>query len=364
MLNLKAFSAIGNKMLILLSGLNKTEKNAYGISDAYASVKYSHTLIQQMLLYVALSDSNGIVPIVLEEELSEEMECSIRTIQHNNKVLTDAGILSWERLCSGCIQVTFQGYLPNVLDLTPESDTSETDEGYLLSGDEIGLAEKYKSKKGYTIMSAERVRELVRLKDVNALRIALRFYRAFEKDVVSRKQEHAYLSYNEFKQFLPKYLHFPKAINELALKVKALFDLNIYNTKEKVTELIKLENPNPTLAQKVKGGFLTRLTLPDLKNSRIEKSKQVIELKAVFNQLREYAFDTSDFHTHIKALSDGEIKALVSSFGIKVMKKAIAVLMSLFEGTPISLEESDRPSLIQRFEYNPSLCLREIANNF
>ena len=118
------------------------------------------------------------------------------------------------------------------------------------------------------------------------------------------------------------------------------------------------------LAQKVKGGFLTRLTLPDLKNSRIEKSKQVIELKAVFNQLREYAFDTSDFHTHIKALSDGEIKALVSSFGIKVMKKAIAVLMSLFEGTPISLEESDRPSLIQRFEYNPSLCLREIANNF
>ena len=30
-------------------------------------------------------------------------------------------------------------------------------------------------------MSAERVRELVHLKDVNALRIALRFYRAFRK---------------------------------------------------------------------------------------------------------------------------------------------------------------------------------------
>lgn len=364
MLQLKAFSSIGNKMLILLSGLAENEKSFYGISDAFASVKYSHTLIQQMLLYMALADSNGIVHIVLEDELAKEMDCSVRTIQHNNKRLTEAGVIGHRRICVGCIQITLQDYLHNVLDLMLEHDTTETEETSDISSDEIGKAGRFKSKRGYTIMSAERVRELVNLKDVNALRIALRFYRVLEKEVQVSKQEHAYVSYDEFKRFLPKYLHFPKAINELSRKVKGLFDLETYKTRGEVQSIVKDKIATAALAKRMEGGFLARLRVPEAKDSRKEKSKQIIELKEAFNKLRTFTFKTSDFHSKIRALSDGETKALISSFGINQIKKAINALEYAYRGTPISLEESDKPSLIQRFEFNPSLCLREIAVNF
>lgn len=364
MLQLKAFSSIGNKMLVLLSGLSKKEKKEYCISTAYASVKYSHTLIQQVLLYIALANSKGIIPLVPEDELAAEMDCSLRTIQHNNKILSDAGILDWERRCTGCIRVTFHGYLQNVLDLTPELSGTETKGDDLLSGDEIELSGKFKSEKGYTIMSAERIRELVNLKDVNALRVALRFYRAFEKEVVVGKQKHAYVTYEEFKQFLPKYLHFPKAINELAQKVKALFDLNTYKKGNDVLGFVKDTAPAEALSERIKGNFLARLTVSEARDSRQEKATQVFELKGAYNRLRKFVSDKSDFHSSLKRLSDGEAKALVSSFGIEKMRNAITVLVSLYKEEPISLDESDKPPLMQRFEFNPSLCLREIANNF
>lgn len=364
MLRLKAFSSIGNKMLILLSGLSKNEKKEYAISDSYASVKYSHTLIQQTLLYMALADSNGVVPFVHESELALEMDCSVRTVQLNNKALMDAGVLECERLYTGCAQIRFRGYLENVLDLTPESDIAEDDDSDIVSGDKVGLPTKFESNKGYTVLSAERVRELVHLKDVNALRIALRFYRAFEKDVASRNQSHAYLSYKEFKQFLPKYLHFPKAINELLGKIRNLFQLDIYDTVDKIDKHSKAVIPTISLAKKLKGRFLARLTLTEEKTPRYEKSKQVIGLRAAFNELRNYTFNESDYHSRVSSLSDEEIKALVSSFGLSLIKDSLDVIRNLYSGTPVSLEETDKPPLMQRFEFNPSLCLREIATNF
>lgn len=367
MLRLKAFSSIGNKMLILLSGLSKNEKKEYDISDSFAKVRYSHSLIQQTLLYMALADSNGIIHMVLEKELASEMDCSVRTIKHNNKILMDAGVITWGRLFPGCIEVKFQGYLQNVLDLKLKNDSSTADVAediQIVSGDEVGLSGKFETKKGYAVLSADRVRELVKLKDVNALRIALRFYRAFEKDVVVRNQPHTFSTYTEFKQFLPKYLHFPKAINDLLGKVKGLFDMSIYHTAEELSGLVEGKAPNDPISQMVKTGFLTRYTVSKMRNSRIEKSTQIIKLRAAYHDLRIYASKESDYYSNVVKLSDGELKALISSFGLHLIGEALDVVRTLYSGTPISLDESDKPPLMQRFEFNPSLCLREIANNF
>lgn len=241
---IKDVSVIGNKILLLLSGIAETERCNFPISDGYASVKYSHTLIQQMLLYIAMSNSNGFVPIVLVEVLASEMGCSVRAVQQNNKVLADAGVLEWERLCSGCIQVRFHNYSSGVLDVHSEDEVMVVGEGERIF---LELPVTFDPIKVCTTMSVERVSELVSLKDVNVLRVALRLL-VFEKEANLRKQTQVYVSDNDIKQVLPRYLHFPKAINEVVEKLKMIFDIHVYNTREAVLEFVDNEVYDKTLS--------------------------------------------------------------------------------------------------------------------
>jgi len=262
MLRIKDVSVIGKKFLLLLSGARKAEGNSYDISDEYASVKYSHTRIQQILLYLTLADSNGIVGFVLEEMLAEEMSCSVGTIKQNNKVLAEAGILECERLFPGCIQVRFHDYLCSVLGLVPERDTTEIEEGDCFPIEQIDNFEKFQSIHKCTRIGVERVRELVSLRDVNALRIALRFL-VLEKEAILRNQPYVYLTAKEISQTLPKYLHFSSAVIQAVKELNGIFDMSIYNTQDKVFENMDNEAIVSLLEKKPMTWFLIRLNVQE-----------------------------------------------------------------------------------------------------
>lgn len=247
-------------MLLLLSGLKEAEKKSYGVLGTYADVRDSHTRLQQILLYLALADSNGVVHTVLEEMLAEEIGCSIRTIQHNNKVLVDAGVLECRRICVGCIQLRFHKYLLNVLGLVPECDATEKEEGGRFPIDQIDLFERFRSVHRCTMISAERVIELVSLKDVNALRIAFHTL-VIEKEAVLGNQRHVYLSKKDFREVLPKYLHSPRAIIQVVKELKGIFDMSIYNLQDKVFENLDNEAIDSLLEKKAVSGFLIRLNV-------------------------------------------------------------------------------------------------------
>ena len=284
-------------MLLLLSGIAETDRCNSPISEGYASVKYSHTLIQQMLLYIALSNSSGIVPIILEEVLASEMECSVRTVKHNNKVLADAGVLEWERLYSGCIQVRFHNFLHSVLDVPSENEATEMGEGQLLFD---GLPLKFDPIKVCATISAGRVIELVSLKDVNALRVALRLL-VFGKEAILRKQTQVYVSDNDIKQVLPSYLHFPKAINEVVEELKMIFDFHVYNTQEAVLEFVDNEVYDKTLSIIVGSRLVLCLNVQEetslqvsLKGIR-DESKKTLVIDEYFWEAVQYLQFHTDF---------------------------------------------------------------------
>lgn len=249
-------------MLLLLSGLKEAEKNSYGTLGTYPNVKNSHARMQQILLYLALADSNGVVPIVLEEMLAEEIGCSIRTIQHNNRVLEDAGVLEYRRLFPGCIQLKFHNYLLNVLGLVPESNATKMEEGGGFPGDKIDLFERFQSIHRCIRIDAERVLELVSLKDVNALRIAFQTL-AIEKEAVLNNQGHVYLSKKNFREVLPKYLHSPRAMIQVVKELNGIFDMSILSIQDKVFENMDNEAIVSLLEKKPMTGFLIRLNVQE-----------------------------------------------------------------------------------------------------
>ena len=132
---LNAYSPVSNKLLIALSGITRNhkietadgrteyhyEKHSYGIKDSYLSFSWSQ--IKQLLLLVGSSDSNGNIVYAKESDLASAMNCSERTVQRNNKIFSDRGILKWSRLYSGTISVQFTNYLDDIMDLQEITDT-------------------------------------------------------------------------------------------------------------------------------------------------------------------------------------------------------------------------------------------------
>lgn len=359
-LRLNAYSPIANKLLVLLSGFSRNqrdkngkkvyEKYQYNLEERFTSLRFPHSLMKQILTYICLSDSKGEIAYTKEDDLAEFMGCSVRTVQHNNQLLFENDIISWERIYTGAITVSFNHYLEDIMDLT---EVGSVNDGEEVAGFE---GKRFAKNHGYTLLSKDLLTELIQLDDVNALRLALRALRNLEKDINVQKQEDSYLSYAELKEVLPEYIGYKSAIRNLLEKVRGLFDLHIFDTRDKVDELVDRKGPVKEIVQKAKSAFLVSVGFGKESNARQNQQQEQLVAQQRISLFRREVQD-STFYVEGKTgnIRLPEIVALISSFGLKTIEKVLSIVKDEFDSA------LNRTDIINQFNENSSKFIREYA---
>lgn len=140
----------------------------------------------QLLYYHFLPiDSRGVILGISEKSVAQALNCTVRSVQNNNKVLEETGIIYSSNCGEGRINVMILPY-----------------KQYHATKEEGGS--------GYLSMSVEFFELLLHVKNVNALRMELRKLLVYDNDTAKRiygKSEVSHISKNDWKLFLPKYTH-------------------------------------------------------------------------------------------------------------------------------------------------------------
>lgn len=354
LINLSAYSNISNKLLLVLGGLKQvekienetevkyiSEKNNLHIDDKFLSISWSESRIKQLLLYTNLCDSTGLITYLSEESLAEKIGCSVRTVKLNNKIFKEAEIITWNRIYSDFISVEFTKYLVDILDLRLDKKNNKT----------------YSS--GYTTLSSQDFEKLLALDDVNALRLSLRILRNVEVDINLGNKEEFHLSYKEIKAFLPKYIGYKSAIKKVFSKVGGLFNVQLIDSKEKMSDFFSKNKATLPLVQKAKDVFLYSVKVD--KTSKKLKEQEEAYMYTLEFDLKNHIKDSIHYKQEVFGLDAMEKASLITSFGINVVKKAFNIVKEAFDSC--YSDNRTRLPLVQEFNENNSMCLRKISEN-
>lgn len=380
-LTMKAYSPIANKVLAALSCMTH-KKDATGkqvlhdkkiaLAASFKTISWSKSLIKQLLAFAAMADSEGEIAYIILDDLTAHIGCSVRTIKHNNKLLKDSGILDWETVYSGCISIAFTNYLDDIMDLQPAKDGA-------VSGLEVGLGEdtKYTSQNGYTMLSREAVEELLSIKDINVLRMSLRFLIHVEKDLYYQKLQATFISYEELKAVVPNYVRYKAAIKGICSQVSKKFRLTLLNTKEQMDSLVQSKKPSKAFKKKLKDSFLYKLKVA---NHDISKNQKAADDNAIFSKWAALQFElrtsTSVTKQALK-VDQMSLASMVTTFGAPVLSAAIDRIKDSVQAFDAILtggsnyiypeqeallqNEEMLRQFVDRFNANSVLCLRETA---
>jgi hypothetical protein len=254
---------VGNKWLVLLSGLNKkpvvlngvrdTEKHYFHIPDTWAETRWTKSLIKQVLAYLGLTDSEGDLGIVDLEELSGLIHCSLRTVKNNNKTLQKLGLIQVDDLYGNLARIRLNNYKANFLDLHDSGRKST----------------------GYTSIQREALFDLFSISKVGVLRVACRVLYLHEKEVHLEGNPAALLTANEFKGFLPKYFSFRPVIERAIYSLHQLFEkIEVLDTRHKKGEILEKYKHSSSLIEKMKSPYMFAFRLRPMKDSRTMDAKE------------------------------------------------------------------------------------------
>jgi hypothetical protein len=176
--------------------------------------RLSKTQILQFLLYHFLHvDERGIIRNINEKDIAETIGCTVKTVQNNNVIFEELGLIYFSRSSSG-INIKLVEY-PRYFD----------ENGY-----------------GYIELSFERFEELKEIKNINALRLEIRKELVYDNNEAKRKFKNDYspckISFHDFKTFTPKYTHYRAMLEQIVRQGTKAFktiikDNNIYFDLEK-----------------------------------------------------------------------------------------------------------------------------------
>lgn len=90
----------------------KSKKSINFIKSELSLVNYrfSELQIKQALLYYYLSNSEGIINGVEKKKLAEALNCTVKTVENNNKVFLKHNLFDIKRDCAGSIYVRIKDY--------------------------------------------------------------------------------------------------------------------------------------------------------------------------------------------------------------------------------------------------------------
>ena len=176
------------------------EKNQFGNAPRLKSIA-----IKLLLIYhFSFPDENGLIKNLLPKELARYLGCTVRSIKNANETLQSYGYIMYTN--SGYKKHSFHVIL---------SEYS----AYALPSNKGG--------RGYATFNLECLNELVKIKDLNQLRIFLRI--ALELDTKKRPENDLVVSpdYDSLRLFLPYYCK-PGIIKKALSSISDLFAAHCY----------------------------------------------------------------------------------------------------------------------------------------
>lgn len=365
-LRMNAYSKIGHKILVLLSGLKRTketeveiesdsgkkvkmkstyEQHDYKIPKNYQDVRWSKSLIKQTVLYTSLCDSKGEIHFVYEKDIADKIGVSVRTVKHNNKILSDAGIVTWKRLFSDAVMIAFQEYAVNILGL----DETEN---------------KMKAT-GYTRLSNEQITQLLQIEDVNVIRFALRNFSLMEKEFHLKKKEEAYVYLTDIRTYLPKYVGYKAAIKGICSKVQHLFSMELISEPKGMELFLKGKRITKELALKTKDAFVYVFKKTENTLAQEVHQQDIAEIRLMNRDLDTFRFVHTPYKRQCVILDEkDEIEPLITTFGKEVVATLHTFIHSLFAKVAKNITlTTEEHNLLSDFVDEPSFTFRKMADD-
>ena len=356
---LKRHILVANKLLAVMSGLNRQtkqngtytyEKHNLGISDAFLSIKWTASLMKQLLTYASKCTSDGTITLISEQEMARTMGCSVRTIQNNNSLLANAGIIQWDRLWGGYIEVSLCNYLEDFLDLHTKESSQEKAEDF--------QEDEYYSKGGYTSITDEVMYLLLGIRSVNVLRLALRALYTYEKDVNVKKETEALLSYSEIKHILPRYIGYKRAIRQLADKLSSIFKIELFEKEDCIKTFMEEKNMKKSILEKVKDGFILSCSLIGSRDSKKQKTIEKAYAEHLFTRFQSF------FHSFGRYEIDKKhIHNLALEFGTDMLEKALQRIQHDLHAFALQGYEASM-TIVREIEADVASYVQKIARGY
>lgn len=176
------------------------EVKKYSLREDVSKTLFSKSVIKQfLLLHMLPIGNNGSLFDVPYKLIADYLGVSIRTVQNNNKKLEEFGFISLDKERVKHFNYTLLHY------------AFKADEG----------------RGGYIKIARRGFEEFMSIKDVNVLRLGLRMYMRFIKEMENKKRasnEAPTYTIDEIKSFLPSYKTNPLSIQNLLDELKNLFN--------------------------------------------------------------------------------------------------------------------------------------------
>lgn len=168
--------------------------------------RLSKLQLKQILLYHFLNiDNNGIVKNISTKEIAKFLNCSIKTVKNNNERLVKLNYILYSKISNDKFSIWLTDY-----------------KNYHLTQKEGGS--------GYITMSKELLINLININTVNSLRLELRKLIEFDdQNIQTDEVNSGKYTYQDIKRFLPKYLHYKGAIEDIINSGSNSFQTTIEN---------------------------------------------------------------------------------------------------------------------------------------
>lgn len=347
---LREYAPISNKMLVTMSGLRKKIENDRGnfeseatlfqVKQDFQTIHWNMSLLKQFSVYLFLVDSKGYSKLFSENDLAKLLNVSVRTIQNNNRTLTNAHLICWERRYLDIISFKFENYLLDIMDLRAKnSKLSQFELDALVEENPNG--DNFFGGKGYTTLSKDFLIGLLDCKDINAVRFALRFVSAIEMNFSKAPDSKVYINRKFLDSIAKTYLNTKHRLADCLRLVKGFFELEILDTKEKIMGYVnQLNGPEYEKAGAALGGNMLVVVKYSGDNlPKVRREADAVELRNIAIETNEEVLDeytkqapfgftpTKDILT----LKRDEAVTLITTFGLKRIKDALKAVIQGFK---------------------------------
>jgi len=325
---LKRYVPLSRKLLIVLSNQtkkkinNRSAKLNYRISDNWTEdIRFSKSLIKQILFYAAICDSVGKIEGVLTEDIAKGIGFDVRTVQNNNEYLKEKGIIDTDNTkYYWRVNITLLNYTLDWKGIAVEGEKNHEKE----------------SHGGYIMVTDTLFKELLAMKQINTLRVAIGFI-LHEHDTVTlpnsqteRVNKEAILSYEQIKSMLPSYLHYKEGIKKIVEPLKSIFNVSILGTtyiKENYDSIIaSFKNKVSSIRDLWAVGY----QIDTASNGNARRAAEVHEGRKLFNK---FYYHVMSQHVQKINISEDDLNATILEFGLDRFSKGLEIITHKLDTT-------------------------------
>lgn len=262
-------------------------------------LRLSATQIKQVLALFANANSGGIIKSISKSDLASAINCTEKTIENNNRVLSKLGIISISK------SIVEEGKLCIIIN---------------------NYRDQYKeSGSGYYVMSGEMFSTLVQIENVNALRLAI--HSLIKDDMNSVVNNVTKFSRKELKNILPSHANTYTSIKNIIGTFVSDVKTNVFNWKDETEYfIVNIDRAydgkviKKDLSVKFENDFMKAISESYSADENINeeslKEKFSRDIKDLVSMSFEYGFDVVK-KVALHALS---IKDDIKTFGAYVRK--------------------------------------------